>query len=80
MDYKQKYLKYKNKYIKLKQIGLGKPTFQELSDECDGQIRANPLSGCTDCIYQHVTNEADAKNRKYRKSIFMIFIITRQFK
>jgi hypothetical protein len=57
MDYRQKYLKYKNKYIQLKQIGLGKPTFKELLEECDTQMTTNRLSGCTECIYQHTANE-----------------------
>lgn len=57
MNYKDKYLKYKTKYLYLKnQIGKGKPTIRELSEACDAQIRTQD-ENCTECVYQYSVDD-----------------------
>jgi len=58
MDYYDKYLKYKLKYVNLKiQLGKGRPSYTELHQVCDQQIRTNPNLGCSECIYQYTSSK-----------------------
>ena len=55
--YKEKYLKYKNKYLQLKQLIGGTP---ELNAECSRQIElAGAHSVCDKCKYVHNTEKKD---------------------
>lgn len=55
--YKGKYIKYKNKYLQLKELTGGTP---ELNDECNRQIELKGIhSVCDKCKYVHNTDKKD---------------------
>ena len=54
MDYYEKYLKYKNKYITLKNLIGG--NFEQLDTECKLETNNNQFENCVHCYYQYNIN------------------------
>jgi len=60
MNYQEKYLKYKNKYLKLKKIIGGANTLPELEAECASQISSlTPAGICPSCYTNYMLDPAD---------------------
>lgn len=85
-NYRQKYFKYKTKYLQLKQQLGGSMTksykldsknpvdFNEINEKCDEQIRKDPFNNCTYCHYGHfgIENKSVVDANKDVKNLYQI--------
>ena len=70
MNYQQKYLKYKQKYLELKKIiGGNAPTYDTLKTSCDAQQGNDPYNNCSDCYYMYPIERRPDGIDEYHKDI-----------